>query len=94
METIMRNKEWTDIPPDVHELLRNAKWHLETFARWLPKETYACEGNRVGMAMNLENVADQIDYLLCEYGLPSRWDPMWLTEPETEAEEIERKLSK
>ena len=94
MEMIMRKKDWTDIPPDVHVLLRNAKWYLENFARRLPDEAYSSAGNRAGMAMNLENVADQIDQLLCDYGLPSRWDPTWLTEPETETEEIERKLSK
>jgi hypothetical protein len=94
MEMSMCKKEWTDIPPDVHDLLRSTKWHLDLFARRLCDEAYACEGNRAGMALNFSFLADDIDSLLCDYGLPSKFEPRWLIEPETETEEIERKLLK
>ncbi len=90
----MCKKEWTDIPPDVHEELRKIKWFIESVARCLGEEAYADAWNRDGLAIDCGAVADKIDSLLCEYGLPSRWDPRWFLEPETEAEAIERELLK
>ena len=58
------------------------------------EEAYADAWNRDGLAIDCGAVADKIDSLLCEYGLPSRWDPRWFLEPETEAEAIERELLK
>lgn len=94
MEIGMTKREWTDIPADVHEALRKVKWFLELVGRRLNDEAYADEGNRAGLAIDCSFVADDIDYLLRDYGLPSRWYPHWFLEPETEAEAIERKLSK
>jgi hypothetical protein len=94
MEVGMKNREWTDIPPDVHEKLREIKRFLEHVACRLTDKMYACEGNREGMAMDCGFEANSIDFLLMDYGLPSRWDPDWVWEPETEEEAIERKLLK
>ena len=75
----MCKKEWTDIPPDVHDLLRSTKWYLDLFARRLCDEAYACEGNRAGMSMDFGFLADEIYSLLCYYGLPIKLEPPWLT---------------
>ena len=83
-----------DIPQDVFELLRSMKYDLECWSISLCEEDYAYEWNRIGMSMDLGRWASDIDSLLRDYNLPSRFDPRWLTEPETEAEEIERKLLK
>ncbi len=87
-------KDWKDIPQDVHEALRNIRWYLERYSVTLRNEAYACEYNREGIAMDFGFLAEDIDALLCQYGLPSKWAPHWLTEPETEAEAIERDLLK
>lgn len=87
-------KTGDDIPQDVFDLLRSTKYHLDHCARWLCDEAYADEWNREGMAMDLGFMASAIDSLLCDYNLPSHYEPFWLTDPETEAEEIERKLLK
>jgi hypothetical protein len=92
MEEIL--KDWRLVPDDVHKLLRSTKYHLGYCAQHLCDETYIDEWNRESMASELGFMASAIDSLLCEYGLPSDFDPRWVTEPETEAEEIERKLLK
>ena len=90
----MKQKEWTDIPPDVHEAIRRAIWWLNLVAVRVTDEIYESEDNREGLALDCSFEADALDFLLCEYGLPSRYTPPWLDEPETEAEAIERELRK
>ena len=89
---MMSQKVWTDIPPDVHEAIRHARWWLIRIAEMLCDEVYADEGNRVGLAMDCDNQADILDELLGSYGLPSKYAPPWLEEPEIEQELIERML--
>lgn len=92
LEIDMKQKEWTDIPPDVHEAIRHARWWLLRVAERLSDDAYADEGNRSGLAMDCDFQADLLDELLDSYGLPSRYSPPWFDDPETEAETIERKL--
>ena len=90
----MSKKEWAAIPPDVHEVLRQAKWFIEHVSVLLGDEAYSHEWNRAGLAIDCSVEADKIAELLSAYGLPSSWEPCWLTDPETDAEMIERKLSR
>lgn len=85
-------KRWTDIPPDVHEAIRHARWWLLRVAERITDEMYDVPGNREGMAMDCDNQADLLDELLGCYGLPSQYAPPWFDDPETEAEAIERKF--
>ncbi len=88
----MEQKKWTDIPQDVHEAIRHARWWLLRVAERITADTYDGPGSRDGMAMDCDNQADVLDELLRSYGLPSQYSPPWFDDPETEAEAIERKL--
>jgi hypothetical protein len=90
----MKQKDWKEIPPDVHEAIRQARWWLLLFAERITDEIYANELNRHGMAIDCAWEADNLDLILAEYGLPSQYTRPWLDEPETEAEIIESQLMK
>jgi hypothetical protein len=92
MEISMSKREWTGIPQDVHDALRKAQWFLEFVARSLSNEIYNEEANREGMSMDAGFEAYSLDLLMMDYGLPSRREPSWFFEPETDAEAIERRL--
>ncbi len=87
-------KNWTDIPPDVHEAIRHARWWLLRVAERITDDDYADKHNRLGMALDCENEAARLDELLGQYGLPSAYTPSWLDDPETKTELIERELLK
>ena len=86
--------EESDFPEAVHLAIRQAIWFLSWASAKIADEIYDERLEREGMAINLGGEAGSLEGLLESYGLPTRWDPAWLTEPETEAEEVERKLLK
>ncbi len=90
----MQGKKWTDIPPDVHEAIRHARWWLFRVAESIKKDEYADELNRIGLALDCDFEAGNLDDLLSDYGLPSEYQPGWLNDPETMLEATERFMMK
>lgn len=90
----MKKKEWTDIPPDVHEGIRRARRFLLLLAWDLSKvECTDDTGRLTHLAMHCDNEAEWLDDLLARYQLPSEVLPP-LNYDETEEERLEWQLSR
>lgn len=88
----MKQKDWTDIPRDVHEAIRRVRRFLVCVGTTIQDEAYAEELARLGVAIDCDNEVEMLDALLARYGLPSDLLPP-LDDSETEAEAIERRLT-
>lgn len=90
----MKKKEWTDIPPDVHEGIRRARRFLQ-FLAWKLSAIERTDDNwcLIGLAMHCDNEAEWLDSLLADYELPSELLPP-LYYDESEEERLERRLSR
>lgn len=85
-------KNWTDIPQDVHEAIRRTRRFLRLMAWRLSDRGYMSDEDTCWiMAMDVDHEADHLDELLATYELPSDSLPM-LDYEETDAERIERIL--
>ena len=85
----MKQKQWTDIPQDVHESIRRVRRFLRLMAWDLSDKEFMSDDMRCWiLAIHTDNEADQLDALLAEYELPSELPELGYEE--TEPERIER----
>lgn len=88
----MSQKAWTDIPQDVHEVIRRTRRFLRVVAWRLSDREYMSDEDTCWiMAMHVDNEADHLEALLAEYELPSELLPP-LDYKESDAERFERIL--
>ena len=89
---MMSQKVWTDIPQDVHEVIRRTRRFLRVMAWRLSDREYMSDEDTCWiLAMHVDNEADHLEALLAEYELPSELLPP-LDYEETDAERFERIL--
>ena len=89
---MMSQKVWTNIPQDVHEVIRRTRRFLRVMAWRLSDREYMSDEDTCWiLAMHVDNEADHLDALMAEYELPSEFLPP-LNYEETEPERIERLL--
>ena len=88
---MVKNKQWTDIPQDVHEAIRRVRRFLRLMAWDLSDREFISDDMRCWiLATHADNEADHLDELLAEYELPA--DLPELGYEESEPERIERLL--
>ena len=88
---MVKQKQWTDIPQDVHEAIRRVRRFLRLMAWDLSDREFMSDDMRCWiLATHADNEADHLDALLAEYELPS--DLPELGYEESEPERIERLL--
>lgn len=85
-------KEWTDIPPDVHEAIRRVRRFLRLVAWHLSDPEFMADDDACWiLAMYADNEGECLDDMLDEYELPSGSLPP-LNYQTTDAERIEQRL--
>jgi hypothetical protein len=94
MELVMiqNPNDWRAVPEDVHLTIRSTIRFLRDMAGRISDAEYRLD--RDGWAIDCDMVADNLDFVLGSYGLPSRDQLPCINAAESDAEALERELLK